>query len=97
MNDAENEIYNRAFKDFLSRRGIEIDLGDEPCRACSGYGYRAYGSTATWRGGIGGQMITGDICDLCWGSGNAKKPWLNLRRVSKDVIKLALDYHEAQQ
>jgi hypothetical protein len=39
------------------------------CQRCHGYGYRAYGSTATWRGGIGGQAITTDVCDVCWGSG----------------------------
>jgi len=39
------------------------------CQRCQGYGYRAYGSTATWRGGIGGQAITTDVCDVCWGSG----------------------------
>lgn len=42
-----------------------------PCAACHGNGYRAYGSTATWRRGIGGQAFTTDVCDECWGSGRS--------------------------
>lgn len=49
------------------------------CDRCLGTGVRAYGSTATWRGGIGGQSVTSDVCDACWGSGDSERPWLNLR------------------
>jgi len=45
------------------------------CTGCGGSGYQMYGSTATWRGGVGGQMLTNDVCDMCWGSGDAEKPW----------------------
>ena len=61
----------------LEWRGIE----GEPCSVCSGSGVRNYGSTSTWRGGIGGQAFTADVCDGCWGSGDAKRPWTNLRKL----------------
>lgn len=69
---------DKPFEEFLERflewRGIE-----KACASCGGSGYVAYGSTATWRGGIGGQAITTDVCDKCWGSGNADKPWPSWR------------------
>lgn len=61
----------------LEWRGIE----GAPCRVCSGSGVRNYGSTATWRGGMGGQAFTADVCDECWGSGDATRPWTNLRKL----------------
>lgn len=63
-------------KRFLEWRGIPEE---ECCKKCNGSGKLLYGSTSTWRGGIGGQMMTSAICDKCWGSGNEKRPWLNLR------------------
>ena len=82
----------------LSQQGMtDFVIGwlgiEEICPACSGRGTRGYGSTSTWHGGIGGQMMTGDICDKCWGSGDAKNPWLNLRildRVLTDEQKKTL-------
>ena len=56
----------------LEWRGIEP--GDE-CKTCGGSGSRAYGSTSTWRGGAGGQTITGGVCDKCWGSGVEGRPF----------------------
>lgn len=55
---------------LLDWRGVET-----PCVVCGGTGKRAYESTATWHGGIGGQMITVGVCNKCWGSGEADKPW----------------------
>lgn len=66
---------------MLEWRGI--DQGDE-CKKCGGAGVTAYGSTATWRGGIGGQVITAGICDKCWGSGNSNRPWLSLRKLEAE-------------
>ena len=60
--------------DMLQNRGI-----DDPCPKCSGYGVKVYSSTATWMGGIGGQMITNGVCDECWGSGDANRKWTDLR------------------
>jgi len=45
------------------------------CEACGGSGYQTYGSTATWRGGVGGQSMTTDVCCECWGSGDKHRPW----------------------
>lgn len=56
----------------LEWRGI--DPGDQ-CQSCGGAGRRAYGNTATWRGGIGGAVITCDVCDRCWGSGSKTYRW----------------------
>ena len=57
-------------------RGVET-----PCKGCTGLGTRAYGSTSTWRGGAGGQMITGGVCDKCWGSGDEHVKWPSHRRM----------------
>lgn len=66
---------------FLEWRGIEA-----PCSKCGGAGSRAYGSTAAWRGGIGGQAMTCAVCDHCWGSGDEFRHWTDLRKLeaSKD-------------
>ncbi len=63
---------------MLAWRGVR----DKPCDRCSGSGVRTYGSTATWRGGIGGAAMTIGVCDLCWGSGSVKKPWPSHRRLT---------------
>ena len=76
------------YEQMLAWRGIEVAIGDKPCDKCGGAGITAYGSTATWMGrmgGVGGQMITSDICDICWGSGNADKPWTNLRELQRKL------------
>lgn len=73
--EQRDEEYER----FLSWRGIDRFSGDVPCKPCGASGIRVYPSTATWRGGVGGQALTNGICDKCWGSGNSEKPWLNLR------------------
>jgi hypothetical protein len=55
-----------------------------PCKACRGLGVLSYGSTATWRGGMGGSMMTRDVCDRCWGSGDQDEPWTDLRRLRNE-------------
>ena len=62
------------WQQFLDERNIQ-----SPCPACSGLGVRVYGSTATWRGGIGGQTLTQDVCSYCWGSGDANRKWPSWR------------------
>lgn len=54
---------------------------DECCSTCHGRGSRLYGSTSTWRGGMGGASVTLDVCDTCWGSGNRVRPWTDLRKL----------------
>lgn len=63
----------------LAWRGIDEAMGDAVCKCCHGAGTRSYGDASTWRGGVGGQTITTDICDRCWGSGAENRPWVNLR------------------
>ena len=72
------------YDDMLSWRGIGREAGDEPCNVCSGSGVRSYGTTSTWRGGIGGCVITSDVCDRCWGSGVKDRPWTNLRQKAQE-------------
>lgn len=55
--------------------GLEWRGIDAPCTNCGGSGYVVYGSTATFWGGIGGCTMTKDVCDKCWGSGDAHRPW----------------------
>ena len=61
------------YRDMLLTRGLQHT--EEICDRCVGFGTRLYGSTATWRGGLGGQAMTTDVCDGCWGSGNKERPW----------------------
>lgn len=58
-------------EDFLDWRGINPE---NACQECGGSGVKTYGSTSTWRGGIGGCAMTDDVCDKCWGSGSVN-PW----------------------
>ncbi len=63
----------------LEWRGI--DEGCE-CAECTGSGVKLYGDTSTWQRGIGGQAMTMDVCDHCWGSGDKDRPWPS-RRTAK--------------
>ena len=71
-----SSVRDEAFQQFLASRDIET-----PCHACSGMGVRTYGSTATWRGGVGGQVMTSGRCNHCWGSGDEDRHWVDLRLV----------------
>lgn len=66
---------------------------EEVCPRCHGYGQRSYANTATWRGGMGGQAITQDVCDVCWGTGDRANPGYNIRewesRRAEDVSRRA--------
>lgn len=53
---------------------------DEPCPHCRAQGWRQYSSTATWRGGLGGQAFCQDVCDQCWGSGDLTYPGYDIRK-----------------
>lgn len=64
----------REYERMLSIRGVE-----NACPECDGYGVLTYGDTSTWRRGAGGQMLTTDVCDKCWGSGDIDKPWPSWR------------------
>jgi hypothetical protein len=75
VRDLEERLNNMPAT-FLMLRGVET-----PCAGCGGYGVKMYASTATWRGGIGGQAITRDVCDRCWGTGDAHRKGTDLRKL----------------
>lgn len=65
---------------LLSVRGVAM-----ACTKCGGAGTRVYGSSATWRGGIGGQSLTTDVCDHCWGSGDEHRHWQSWRKQEENA------------
>lgn len=75
-----HDIKEQVYKEVLHARGVET-----PCKKCGGLGVRVYRDTSTWRDGIGGQALTDDVCDTCWGSGDANKSWVNLRKLFADL------------
>lgn len=58
------------------------------CSKCDGIGRISYPSTTTWRGGIGGQMVTEDVCDRCWGSGDEERKGVDLRAMEAEIERL---------
>ena len=75
-------------RDYDKEHYIFVEIPEFPCKRCGGRGRRAYGSTSTWSGGIGGQMITGDVCDSCWGTGDATRKGANLRMLYAQLQEL---------
>lgn len=71
--EALREVPDYARSPEMLLQWRRIQPGDE-CPKCGGAGTLLYGSTATWRGGIGGAAMTVDVCHVCWGSGS-RKPW----------------------
>ena len=72
---------------FLQWREIDIHSGEIACPQCTGAGIKVYPNTTTWRGGIGGQMLTPDVCNHCWGSGKKDLPWPSHRTFYELVSK----------
>lgn len=70
---------------MLEWRGIDVEAGECACTGCGGSGWKTYGSTATYHGGAGGQSLTNDVCDRCWGSGKEGKPWPSHNRPNVKV------------
>lgn len=87
MSERDDEVER-----FLAWRGV-----DTPCRGCGGAGTRSYGSTATWRGGVGGQSMTSDVCDRCWGTGDADRHGTNLRELNERMKSARRDGARAMQ
>ena len=51
------------------------------CTKCRNSGLYSYPNTATYRDGpgvISGRAIRKDVCDVCWGSGDAEVPGVDL-------------------
>ena len=90
MKDAQKEVYEL----LLSYRGLEPD---DVCRACSGFGRRSYGSTSTWRGGIGGQMLTADVCNKCWGTGSKTRKGADLKKIGSEMAALKRQVKDMRQ
>ena len=72
----DDQPHQNSIQDLVMLRGVE-----HPCHRCAGLGVRAYADTSTWRGGIGGQSITQDTCDLCWGTGDQFRLGANLKQL----------------
>ncbi len=70
---------------FFNWRGI--DNVNNVCEACQGSGKKTYANTTTWRGGIGGQALTSDVCDECWGSGDIENKGADLRELFRKLEK----------
>ena len=60
---------------------------EKVCSSCLGWGIKAYGDTSTWGKGIGGQMMTSDVCDKCWGSGDESKPWKSWKELQSGKLR----------
>ena len=58
------------------------------CIKCNGTGTVLYGSTSTFLGGIGGQMMTEGVCDRCWGTGRKDKTGVNLKKLLEENANL---------
>lgn len=67
-----------SFASALKRSGVET-----PCKACQGWGRRWYSHGSTWRGGVGTCSFEQDVCDICWGSGDAGKPFEDRRKLEE--------------
>ncbi len=61
---------------FLAWRHVDM-----PCPKCKGSGVVMYGSGATWRGGMGTTSVTPGECDVCWGTGDAYRHGVDLRKM----------------
>ncbi len=70
----------KCYNKFLQWRNL---TKEEVCQTCNGSGIRTYGNTTTFHGGIGGQAITVDICDSCWGTGSKINKGVNLKKLLK--------------
>jgi hypothetical protein len=88
----------RRYEAMLNWRDIYPEDGDVVCKDCQGSGYKGYGCTSTWRGGAGGQQVTADVCNKCWGSGVSNRPWTDLRRFDvKRIIELEKRVEEMEK
>lgn len=69
----------------LAWRGISLET---VCPKCSGVGKYTYPNTTTWAGGIGGQALTVDVCDQCWGTGDTLTIGADLRKLYQRIKEL---------
>ena len=74
-----DECHQRCWERMLEWRNIEPE---NVCHECNGSGKKSYASTSTWCGEWGASAITIDVCNKCWGSGDNKNIWTNLRNLN---------------
>ena len=86
--DCGKEAASLICRDCLHAAILQYRGVDFPCKRCQGLGVRAYGDTSTWRHGIGGQVITGGVCDECWGTGDINRKGYDLRVAEADNTRL---------
>lgn len=84
---AEIERLTKEVERLIANKWLFIPE-EHVCKKCSGRGRRAYASTATWRGGIGGQAITEDVCDSCWGTGRIDRKGFDIRKFGAEMKSL---------
>ena len=94
--ELKEKEYDRIFNEYMNYKNDELNRFlqnrnirniEYMCTVCQGSGIKLYGSTSTWRGGIGGAAMTRDVCDQCWGSGNKYQPWVNLKELEQVLYK----------
>lgn len=79
---------------------LEAERGvcpDDACVKCGGWGIRSYANTTTWHGGAGGQALTHDVCDRCWGSGHKEKRGADLRSIEAGLRTLTTERDTARR
>ena len=72
------EERKEVWESVVACRGVKT-----PCKDCEGLGTKLYATTGTWRSGIGGSTLTDDVCNKCWGSGDADKHWPSHRLLTR--------------
>lgn len=72
---------DQVYEWMLESRGVPQG---QHCQRCHGFGVVSYGTTGTWRSGIGGATPTQDVCDACWGSGRRDRPWPSHREAAAE-------------
>ena len=68
---------------YWKRRAEEAEEAErvDKCHKCHGRGWLLYPKTTTYMHGVGGNVMTKDVCEVCWGSGDERNPFRNLREV----------------
>lgn len=94
----ESAVYTEAsLNESYKQRVLSWRDVQDPCENCQGSGKRLYGSTSTWRGGIGGAAMTTDVCDKCWGSGDKYKLGTDLRKAAQVIEDLRREIAELKE
>lgn len=82
--------YPRAW--MLSARGVDV-----ACERCAGLGVYMYSDSTTWSHGAGGQGSPTDVCDVCWGTGDAHRKGVDLAALRPALIAARLSAANADE